>query len=459
MCASDAYLMLIKQNRHYIMAKVYIGKRVVDAATPSATAFTIWDAEITGFGLKVTPAGGKVYIYRYRAARPGAASATAPITFTIGKHGNLTPDQARKRARELAVMVATGADPRQLAHDAIAAKDAAIQALRDKERLDDELSFDRVSARWLSHYENEKIRRPRTVEQAKHVVRVHLLPALTGIPVPNVTRTDLQAIIDAIPVHHRSTRLAVYAYASVLFRYALERGEISDNPIRLMAKPAAPAPRLRVLTDSELAQVWLSADTLRAPYGSFYKLLLLTGQRREEVAGMNWSELDRTLAAWTIPASRAKNNKTHIVPLSAAVIAELDSIADVSLGQQILWPAFGPVLTSGGRVSIKSYSKGKVALDKAVALLRGQSAPIDHWRVHDLRRTLATGLQKLGVRFEVTEAVLNHTSGSKGGVAGVYQRHDWADEKRAALEAWAAYVGRLVTGTETSNVIALGARA
>jgi integrase len=356
-------------------------------------------------------------------------------------------------------MVATGVDPRQLAHDAIAAKDAAIQALRDKERLEDELSFDRVSARWLSHYENEKNRRPRTVEQAKHVVRVHLLPALTGIRVPNVTRTDLQAIIDAIPVYHRSTRLAVYAYASVLFRYALERGEISDNPIRLMAKPAAPAPRLRVLTDAELAQVWLSADTLRAPYGSFYKLLLLlTGQRREEVAGMNWSELDRTLAVWTIPASRAKNNKTHIVPLSSAVIAELDCVADVS-GEKIPWPAFGPVLTSGGRVSIKSYSKGKVALDKAVALLRGQSAPIDHWRVHDLRRTLATGLQKLGVRFEVTEAVLNHTSGSKGGVAGVYQRHDWADEKRAALEAWAAYVGRLVTGADTSNVIALGARA
>ena len=180
--------------------------------------------------------------------------------------------------------------------------------------------------------------------------------------------------------------------------------------------------------------------------------------RREEVAGMNWSELDRTLAVWTIPASRAKNNKTHIVPLSSAVIAELDCVADVS-GEKIPWPAFGPVLTSGGRVSIKSYSKGKVALDKAVALLRGQSAPIDHWRVHDLRRTLATGLQKLGVRFEVTEAVLNHTSGSKGGVAGVYQRHDWADEKRAALEAWAAYVGRLVTGADTSNVIALGARA
>lgn len=441
------------------MTKVFIGKRVVDAATPTTSAYTIWDAEITGFGLKVTPAGGKVYLYRYRAARPSAASATAPITFTIGKHGNLTPDQARRRARELAVIVATGADPRQLARDALAANDAAKQALRDKERLDGELSFDRVSERWLAHYENEKNRRPRTVEQAKHVVRVHLLPALVGIPVPNVTRTDLQAIIDAIPIHHRSTRRAVYAYASVLFRYAMERGEITDNPIRLMAKPSAPAPRLRVLTDAELAQVWHGAETLRAPYGSFYKLLLLTGQRREEVASMNWSELDRALGVWTIPASRAKNNKTHIVPLSAVVIAELDRIAGVALAPPILWPLSGPVLTSNGRVSIKSYSKGKVALDGAIERLGRTSAMFSPWRVHDLRRTLATGLQRLGVRFEVTEAVLNHTSGSKGGVAGVYQRHDWANEKRAALEAWAAHVGRLVTGSDNTNVIALGARA
>ena len=459
MSTSDAYLMLRTTIGHLIMAKVYIGKRVVDAATPTAAAFTIWDAEITGFGLKVTPAGSKVYIYRYRAARPSAASSTAPITLTIGKHGNLTPDQARRRARELAVMVATGVDPRQQARDALAANDAAEQALRNKERLNGELSFDRVSARWLSHYENEKGRRPRTVEQAKHVVRVHLLPALTGIPVPNITRADLQAIIDAIPVHHRSTRLAVYAYASVLFRYAMERGEITDNPVRLMAKPTAPAPRLRFLTDAELVTVWRATDLLRAPYSSFYKLLLLTGQRREEVASMDWSELDRTQAVWTVPASRAKNNKTHIVPLSVAVIAELDRAAGEHVNQPLAWPISGPVLTTSGRVSIKSYSKGKIALDEAVRLLREHSAPMEPWKVHDLRRTLATGFQKLGVRFEVTEAVLNHTSGSKGGVAGVYQRHDWAEEKRAALEAWASYVERLVIGTSPSNVVALGARA
>nr|WP_281384777.1 site-specific integrase [Novosphingobium piscinae] len=220
-----------------------------------------------------------------------------------------------------------------------------------------------------------------------------------------------------------------------------------------MAKPEGPPARDRVLTDDELAAVWSAAVDLRDPYGAFYRLLILTGQRREEVSGMTWAELDRATSTWTIPGPRAKNGKAHIVPLAPAVVAEFDRLA---LAVQVAakekepdarrWPKSGPVLQTYKRVAIRSYSKAKAELDAAITKARGEAGPLSPWRVHDLRRTLATGLQRLGVRFEVTEATLNHVSGSRAGIAGVYQRHDWREEKRDALRSWAATVAAIAAG-------------
>jgi integrase len=394
------------------------------------------------------------------------ADKTAPRKYTIGKHGNLTPDQARARAKELAAMVEKGVDPRQAELDAIGAKDEAKRQAASKAKLESELVFEKVAERWLEHYEAEKGRRPRTVEQARHIVKMRLEPALKGKPLPHITRADLQGIIDAIPMKHRASRLAVYAYSSVLFRWAMERGEITDNPVRLMAKPSAPEPRNRVLTDDELLTIWKAAERLRDPYRAYFKLLILTGQRREEVAGMVWTELDRGSSTWTTPAKRTKNGVVQIVPLASAVVEELDRLAltrQVQVNENETsperWPKSGPVLTTYGKTAIKSYSKAKAELDDAITKGCPEADPLPAWRVHDLRRTLATGLQRLGVRFEVTEAVLNHVSGARSGVAGIYQRHDWKDEKRAALAAWAAHVQRLISGATSNNVIELGARA
>jgi integrase len=444
------------------MARSAITKRTVDATKPATKDLFVWDNEVSGFGLKVTPAGGKVYVYQYRIARPGEAERTPAKRYTIGKHGNLTPDQARKRAKELAALVEVGVDPRKQELAAFAADDEAERAALENARLEGELAFEKVAERWLEHYENEKGRRPRTIDQARRIVKTRLEPALKGKPLPHINRADLQAIIDSIPIKNRASRLAVYAYASILFRWAMERGEIADNPVRLMAKPSAPAARDRVLTENELATVWQAADTLGDPYSAFFKLLILTGQRREEVAGMGWGELDRATSIWTIPAKRAKNGRTQIVPLAPVVAAELDRLA---LAEQMKanaadldckrWPKFGPVHTTYGKTSIKSYSKAKAELDEAITKARKDACPLPAWRVHDLRRTLATGLQKLGTRFEVTEAVLNHISGSRSGVAGIYQQHDWKEEKRTALEAWARNVAAILKPASTDNVVSL----
>ena len=429
------------------MPSIKISKATVDVAQPSVADKVYWDKALAGFGLKITPAGRKVYLYRYRLAPPGRAAKTQPVTLTIGKHGDLTPDQARDRATELAGKVAVGVDPR--AEERRERIEAEARARRDTD-----LAFDLKADQWLDHYEHEKERRPSSVSQAKLVVRNHLKPALKSKPLPEIGKSDIQSIIDAIPVRQKAMRRAVFAYASILFGWAASSGYIDRNPLQDMNKPPAPKARERVLTDEELSAVWRATTGLPKPFGPFYRMLILSGQRRDEVATLGWGDLDRAAATWTIPADRAKNGRAHIVPLSAQVVVELDALA----GSSLQWPRSGFVLTTTGRTPISGFSKAKVALDdlidKSTAAAGGE--PMVEWRVHDLRRTLATGLQRLGVRFEVTEAVLNHISGSKGGVAGIYQRHDWKDEKRAALTAWASHVERLLSGAPQSNVIQLG---
>ncbi len=436
------------------MAKAPITKRTVDAAAPGERDQFIWDNNLAGFGLKITPKGGKTYVYQYRVARPGQAAQTAAKRYTIGRHGALTPDQARSRAKELAAMVQMGIDPRQAELDEIAAKDAEKKAAAEKERVENELAFDRIAEVWLDQYEHEKGRRPASVRQARLVVDKHLKPALESKPLPHIGREELQPIIDAIPAKQKAMRRTVFAYASILFGWAAKRGMIQGNPLTAMERPSAPKARDRVLSDEELAAVYRAAEKARHPFGAFFRLLILTGQRRSEVAGMRWQELNRAEAIWTIPPDRAKNDTAHIVPLSPAALAEIDRLAGVGNAAEPRWPNKGFAVTTTGKSGVSGISKAKLALDAAIAKRR-DDAPLEDWRIHDLRRTLATGLQRLGVRFEVTEAVLNHVSGAKSGVAGVYQQHDWKDEKRSALDAWARHVASIVDPAPADNVTPL----
>ena len=220
----------------------------------------------------------------------------------------------------------------------------------------------------------------------------------------------------------------------------MKRGSISENPFANL--PVARVDkRERVLADAELAAVWKATDG-PGPFNAIVRTLILTGQRREEVAGMTWAELDDDLSTWTIPASRAKNGVSHVVPLSVPVQALLRGVARQE-GSDLVFP--------GLRGPFNGFGKAKAQLDEA--------SGVTDWRLHDLRRTAATGLQRLGVRLEVTEAVLNHVSGSRAGIVGIYQRHDYASEKRAALMAWGEHVAAIVEGRAASgNVTPLRAR-
>lgn len=214
--------------------------------------------------------------------------------------------------------------------------------------------------------------------------------------------------------------------------------------------PSSEQARDRVLSDDEIRTVWRALESIGWPFGEIGKLLLLTGARRDEIATGTWSEIDLERELWTIPGSRTKNREAHGIPLS-------DAAVDILKGLPHIDSKPGYVFTTNGRTPVSGFSKAKDAIDAAIR--EGGDEAYPHWTIHDLRRTVATNLQKLGVRLEVTEAILNHVSGSRAGIVGVYQRHAWTDEKRAALAAWARRLDAIVTGETASNVVSIGGRA
>jgi integrase len=257
------------------------------------------------------------------------------------------------------------------------------------------------------------------------------------------------------------------AYGRAAYAWAVKRGAVAVNPFTALPIGKSMTKRERVLSDHELAEIWRAAGGVAAPYGSIVRLLILTGQRRGEVAGMTWNEIADDLTAWTMPGDRTKNGAIHAVPLSiaASTIIKATLPADTKEAKRVLAElrSAGALILPGEKGAYAGWSKAKRALDESIVDARakaagksGKTAPLEPWSIHDLRRTVATGLQRLGVRLEVTESVLNHISGTRGGIAGVYQRHDWAAEKRAALDAWAAHVLALAQGrADRGNIVNL----
>lgn len=283
----------------------------------------------------------------------------------------------------------------------------------------------------------------RSIKETERIFNRHILPEFGDRVADKVTRGDITRFIDSIdaPVMAR----AVVAQLSAFYGWALPRLDgLASNPCIGAGKPTKPTPRTRVLTDDELGALWSLLETQAEPWRSAVRLLILTGQRRNEVFDADRSEFDLANAIWTIPAKRAKNGQEHIVPLSSRALEIVEALPIVD-GSNKLFPAYGNLGNSAGGIS-KATSRIRKELEKSVGY------PVPHWTLHDLRRTVATGLQKLGVRFEVTEAVLNHKGKSGSGIAAVYQRHDWKIEKQDALKAWGAEVLKNARGRENLDL-------
>jgi integrase len=260
-------------------------------------------------------------------------------------------------------------------------------------------------------------------------------------PAAALTKPMMVSTLDALTESGAPIMAArAMQYGRACFAWAMERGSVADNPFAGI-KAAKADERERVLDDQELKAVLAKVDP-RDVFGALVWVLALTGQRRGEVAGMTRDELNASLTTWTIPGARAKNGRTHDVPLS-------DSVREIIAQRLAAAPHCRYVFSKPDEIApYRAFYFGKAKLD--------QASGVTKWTLHDLRRTCATNLQKLGVRLEVTEAVLN-VSGSRRGIVGVYQKYTWDAEKRAALDAWAVRLVEIVDGRAApSNVVTLG---
>jgi integrase len=391
--------------------------RSVETMRPATERREIPDGIMPGLYLVVQPSGAKSWAVRYR-------HQGQPRKHTIGSFPTVDLKTARLLGGKALRAAAEGRDPgREKMQSRVAKAD----------------SIDHVVAEFLDRHVRRS-NRPRTAQETERLLRLHVLPRWRGRSVHEITRRDVLDVLDRV-VDGGAPIAANRALAAVrkLFNWCVARDILSASPCAGVKPPTAERSRDRVLSDDELRLVWQAADQVGWPFGPLVQLLALTGQRREEVGRIQWSEIDIEKRLWVLPAGRVKNNQPHQVPLSDGALAILKSVPRIA-GSPF-------VFTTNGTAPSSAYSKNKRRLD---ALL---PADMSAWRLHDLRRTAASGMARLGINLPVIEKVLNHASGSFAGIVGVYQRHTFADEKRAALQAWGNLVAALIEGKDVERVV------
>jgi integrase len=367
----------------------------VNKVKPTHQREEYFDADVPGMALVVQPTGSKSWIVRYHRK-------------SDRKHCKLTlyglPDlaTARQLAREALNEVAKGGDP------AAEKKRSGTVAV--------------IAADFMRLH----VQRTSTKAYAKATESVFtnvIMPAIGSRRIDSITKADLIGIIDRVVAQgHGVQANRVLSRLKRFFGWALERDIIARNPTIGIKPPTKETPRERVLSDDELARVCKAAEAMGYPYGSLIQMLILTGQRRGEVAGMQWDEIRGD--EWHIPAWRMKAKTEHVLPLSSYATTLLATVPRI---------AGAPVFTATGKGSVSDFVVYKRKLDE----LSG----VRNWVVHDLRRTVATGLARQGAALAVIEQILHHKVGSIGRVGAIYQRYSFLPEMRTALERWGAFIG------------------
>ncbi|MBG6154773.1 integrase [Labrenzia sp. EL_159] len=355
----------------------------------------IYDAVQRGLGLRIAPTGTKTWFVMRRI--DGRMKRV-----TLGRYPEIGLADARKQAVDVLARISMGAPP------------MAISAPLFAKALDD----------WLD--QDQAARQRRSLSEKRRALNRDVLPVLADKRIDTITKADIREVLDkavqrGAPIH--ANRLL--AYLRRLFNWAIEQDIIRASPADGIKKPTEESSRDRTLSSSELASAWESSDMLENPFRAYIKTLILTGQRRGEVAGAQWKELDLDKGEWVIPGERAKNGKAHLVHISdqfSNVLQGINRIGDSPY-----------VFTTNGKTSISGFSKIKTNLDR-LTLISG-------WTLHDLRRTFATiATGELGIEPVVIDKILNHSSGAVTGIAAVYQRHAYLEQRKMAMDRWGEFV-------------------
>jgi integrase len=387
------------------MPRIRLTKSAIDALRTPKSDVVYWDAGCPGFGVKVTPKGRKVFIVLYRTG--GAGSKLRK--YTIGPYGRVTLHQARVAAQKVFAAKLEGRDP------AAEKREAKRRVVAD--RVED----------LLETFIAQRLSQTRSAGEISRLLRREIGKAWAGRSIHEISKRDVVDVVSAIeqrgaPVAANKALKSVKTF----LRWCVGRAVLDQSPAEGVPLPAKEVARDRVLDDDELARVILAARQIGGSYGGIVEFLALTGQRREEVARSTWPELDLARRIWTIPKSRTKNAKEHVVHLSD------QSVAVLKRANQR-----GPLIFSLlGAKPFQEFSRAKRRLDH----LSG----VTGWRLHDLRRTCVSGMARLGIAPHVADKILNHQSGTISGVAAVYQRHEFLSERRHALDLWGAHVAAIL---------------
>jgi integrase len=383
-------------------------KSIIDALPKPDKEIVYWDESLPGFGLKVTPKGRKVFIVLYRAGGSGSRLRK----YTIGPYGRVTLHNARLEAQKVLAARLEGRDP-------------ATEKREARRRI----TVDTVTE-IVALYAKQHLCKRRSGRELTRILQRELVERWGSRSVHEISKRDIIDLITAVvdrgaPVAANKALKVTRAF----FSWCVGRAILERSPCDGIRAPTIEETRDRVLTDVELASVLLAARAMGAPYGAIVEMLALTGQRREEVAQMTWAEVDLVRRLWTLPGTRTKNGKPHVVQLSDLAVA--------IIGAQT---RFGALIFAGiGAAPFANFSKEKRRLD-------GLSEVLD-WRLHDLRRTMISGMARLGVAPHIADKILNHASGTISGVAAVYQRHEFMREREDALERWSAHVEHILDET------------
>jgi integrase len=403
---------------------------------------TYWDTQLPGFGLRVSAKGRKTFVAMYR------VKGGKEVMETIATMAEL-PDikDARDRARASMLQARQGINPVVKRKAAEAAAAAAIKPF----------TFADLCERYLREHADRKTRAS-TAAESRRILNNHAIPRWGSRPAKGVTKSDINDLLDEIASHRRRKRATAkggavsesnnaLANLKTLFRWSVAMDLIDTDPTAGVLKRGRTGSRDRVLNEDEIKLFWVAADQLGWPFGPLFQLLLLTAQRRDEVGRMACGEIDLDRRLWTIPAKRSKNDKAHHVhlsPPSAEIIKQLPNLGGAPL-----------VFSITGATPVSGFSSAKARVD---LFMRTELAKIgrdlEHWTLHDLRRTATTIMaEELKIAPHVVDKILNHTAGTIHGVARIYNRAQYLDERKAALEAWGRYIETLVRGGQTSNVL------
>ncbi|MCO6422242.1 tyrosine-type recombinase/integrase [Sinorhizobium meliloti] len=426
------------------MAKSVLTQKKLESISKAASAKSysvrteIPDAGQPGLYLVVQPSGSMSWAFRYRHAGRPRKMTIGP--FVLGEDATFTLAKARESAQEASRVVSDGRDPAEV-------REQEKAQTPEPEPVKVDLVEDVLDEFVKRHV--KKKNRESTQKNTEAFIDKRIRPEWKDRDIRSITKRDVVKLLDDIADDGATESAArVRAILSKFFNWAVDRDIVDASPVPKGSTAKQGASRERVLTDEEVRLVWLACEKVGWPFGPFVKLLILTAQRRNEVAHAVRSEfqLGGNNQLWTIPPERSKNGREHLVPLNSVVLEVISGIAGV--GETYL-------LSTTGETPISGFSKAKKAIDAEMLALAQKHAVasglnpndvnLEGWTLHDLRRTAASGMARLGVPVHVIEAVLNHQSGTIKGVAKIYNRYEYLDEKRRALADWAEHVKRIGT--------------